>query len=101
LSSARPDALPVGLALGVLVHPDVNGRLDKAIGKLEERYLGEWLPMPMRYPVGVRLQQTACSNLIPPQKHQLLQRTDQILQEVGAESFAYLSNTSPTGFEHG
>lgn len=35
----------------------------------------------------------------PAQKYHLLQRADEILHEVGAETFAYLSNTSPLGFE--
>lgn len=107
LCSDCPDALPVGLALEVLFHSDANGRLDKAIGKLEERYLGGVAIEPHAISrwnqVAVDCLQhfeTACFQQgDSAQKHQLLQRADQILQEVGAEAFAYLSNTSPTGFE--
>lgn len=99
LSSTRPDALPVGLALRVLLHPDVNGRLDKAIGKLEERYLGGMAPDVNAVSRWSQIATDCLQQFDSAQKHQLLQRTDQILQEVGAESFAYLSNTSPTGFE--
>src|SRR5262249_18274717 len=38
LQNEHPDALPLGLVLGVLFHPQSTGRVDKAIGKLEERY---------------------------------------------------------------
>ncbi len=97
----RPDALPIGLAAIVLFHPQVAGRLDKAVGKLEERYLGGASPeegILDRWSAAatevVRLQLTD-----PKQKRQQLQRADEILGEVGAESFAYLSDTSPLGFD--
>jgi len=35
----KPDALPIGLAIGVVLHPRAHGKLEKASGKLEERYL--------------------------------------------------------------
>lgn len=97
----RPDAVPIGLAAAVLFHPHVAGRLDKAIGKLEERYLGGTSPDAAslgRWSAAatevVRLQLTD-----PKQKRQQLQRADEILGEVGAASFAYLSDTSPLGFD--
>ena len=40
----RPDALPIGLAAAVVFHPKVAGRLERAVGKLEERYLGGAAP---------------------------------------------------------
>lgn len=96
----QPDALPIGLAAGVMFHPKVAGRLDKAVGKLEERYLGGTSPDTgtlSRWSVAatevVRLQLTDTK-----QKRQHLQRADEILDEVGAESFAYLSDTLPLGF---
>lgn len=97
----RPDALPLGLALGVLFHPQAQGRVDKAVGKLEERYfggvsldegmIGRWHAAASEV---ARLQVTDFR-----QKRQLVQRADEILGEVGAESFAYLSDTSPLGFD--
>lgn len=101
MKNERPDALPIGLAVGVLFHPRAAGRLDKAIGKLEERYLGGTSPdegATGRWHAAasevVRLQLTDSR-----QKRQQLQRADEILSEVGAESFAHLSDTSPLGFD--
>lgn len=97
----RPDALPIGLAVGVLFHLEVGTQLDKAVGKLEERYLGGTSP-----DTGTIGQWSAVATEVvllhlsdQTQKHQLLRRADEILCEVGAESYAYLSNTSPLGFE--
>lgn len=98
INSQRPDALPIGLTLGVLFHPVTNGRLDKAIGKLEERYLGG---SEIETQTASRWHQSAIEclqQLDTAQKHQLLQRTDEILQEITAESFAHLSDISPMGF---
>jgi hypothetical protein len=99
--NARPDALPIGLAAAVVFHAKVAGRLDKAVGKLEERYFGgtsldegtlsRWSVAATEV---VRLQLTD-----PKQKRQQLLRADEILAEVGADSFAYLSDTSPLGFD--
>lgn len=101
MRNERPDALPLGLAVGVLFHPQAAGRIDKAIGKLEERCLGGASPDAgtlSRWHAAasevVRLQLTD-----PRQKRQQVQRADEILSEVGAESFAYLSDTSPLGFD--
>lgn len=97
----KPDALPVGLAAGVVFHPKAAGKLEKAAGKLEERYLGGRSPNAdtlARWSVAatevVRLQLTD----LKTKRHQL-QRADEILGEVGAESFAHLSDTSPSGFD--
>jgi len=35
-----PDAVPLGLASSVVFHSETTGRLERAAGKLEERYLG-------------------------------------------------------------
>jgi hypothetical protein len=96
-----PDALPIGLAASVVFHPKAAGKLEKAAGKLEERYLGGKSPDSGaigRWSVAatevVRLQLTD-----PKSKRQQLGRADEILGEVGAESFAHLSDTSPLGFD--
>jgi hypothetical protein len=97
----RADALPIGLAAGVVFHAQAKGKLEKAAGKLEERYLGGQSPDPIvldRWAASstevVRLQ-LSDTRL----KQQLLQRADEILREVGAESHAWLSDTSPLGFD--
>lgn len=99
--SEKPDALPLGLALSVVYHASAAGRLEKAAGKLEERYLGGETPDRVvvdRWSAAasevVRLQLT--DNKV---KRQQLARADEILREVQAEGFAYLSNTSPFGFD--
>jgi len=101
VTNEQPDALPIGLAIKVVFHPEVGNRLDRAIGKMEERYLdgtslneditNRWSAAATEV---VRLQITDQT-----QKHHLLKRADEILHEIGAESFAYLSNTSPLGFD--
>ncbi len=100
-SSERPDALPIGLAAGVVFHSQAKGKLEKAAGKLEERYLGGSSPalaVVDRWAASatevIRLQLSDAKL-----KQQLLQRTDEILLEVGAESYASLSDTSPLGFD--
>lgn len=97
----RPDALSIGLAAGVVFHPQAKGQLERAAGKLEERYLGGYSPDP------VIIERWAASSkeVVRHQlsearlKQQLLQRADEILHEVGAESHARLSDTSPFGFD--
>jgi hypothetical protein len=97
----RPDALPIGLAAGVVFHRQATGKLEKAAGKLEERYLSGHSPDPAvieRWAASstevVRLQ-LSDTRL----KQQLLLRSDEILREVGAEDHALLSDTSPLGFD--
>lgn len=99
-ANARPDALPIGLAAGVVYHVRARGQLEKAAGKMEERFLGRSAPDEAtieRWSAAaaevVRIQITD-----PRLKGSLLQRADEILQAVGAEGFAYLSPTSPLGF---
>ena len=100
-SNERPDALPIGLAAGVVFHAQAKGKLEKAAGKLEERYLSGHSPDP-----AVIDRWAACSTEVvrlqlsdTRLKQQLLQRSDEILREVGAESHALLSDTSPLGFD--
>ncbi len=94
------DALPIGLAAGIVYSAKVRGQLEKAAGKMEERYLGRSAPDEAtieRWNAAatevIRLQITD-----PRLKGILLQRADEILKAVGAERHAYLSSTSPTGF---
>ncbi|MEO2032275.1 MAG: BREX-2 system phosphatase PglZ [Planctomycetaceae bacterium] len=97
----RPDALPIGLAVGVVFHPNAAGKLEKAAGKMEERYLGGQSPKP---PI-VAAWNAAATDVVrlglsdSRLKQQLLTRADEILREVGADSHAWLSDTSPIGFD--
>jgi len=100
-SNERPDALPIGLALGVVYHPKAAGKLEKAAGKIEERYLGRAAPDERTVErwgaaatEAVRLQITD-----PKMKRTILERADEILREIGAEAHAHLSAASPLGFD--
>jgi hypothetical protein len=99
-ANQRADALPIGLAAGVVYNAKARGKLEKAAGKMEERFLGRSAPDEVTIERWnavaaevIRLQITD-----PRSKGSLLQRADEILHEVGAEEFAHLSSTSPLGF---
>jgi GNAT superfamily N-acetyltransferase len=95
------EALPLGLAAGVVFNRATKGKLERAIGKLEEKYFDGHAP---EYSI-VERWSAAATEVVRLQlndvrvKQSLLQRADEILREVGAESFAYLSDTSPIGFD--
>ena len=98
----RPDAVAIGLAGGVVFHRSAAGRLDKATGKFEERFLGGQVPDGT---VMVRWN-AAATEVVRSLQHtdarlyrQIVQRADDILREVQADSFAYLSETLPLSFE--
>ncbi len=100
-TAQRPDALPVGLAAHVVFHPQASGKLDKAVVRLEERYLGgktadkdlcrRWSEAAREV---VRLQITESKP-----REAILKRADAILKEIEADGFAYLSDVSLVGFE--
>ena len=99
----RPDAVPLGLAVGVVYHKAAAGKLERASGKLEERFLGSGQPPEATL---VQRWSTAATEVVRALRHtdarvyrQTLQRADEILTEVQAESFAYLSDVSPLGFD--
>lgn len=101
VSNTQPEALAVGLAAGVVFNRQAAGRLDRAAGKMEERYLGGLTPdgdVLDRWHTAatevVRLQLTDAQR-----KHGQLKRADDILRAVQAEAYAYLSDTSPLGFD--
>lgn len=99
----RPDAVPLGLAEGVVHHPAAVGKLEKASGKLEERFLGSATSpdatLIQRWSTGATEVVRALRHTDPKLHRQTLQRADEILAEVQADSFAYLSDTSPIGFD--
>jgi hypothetical protein len=99
----RPDAVPLGLAAGVIYHPSAIGRLEKATGKLEERFLREATARKRNScSDGARRRRRSCGHCgIPNRKtyRQTIQRADEILREVQADTLAHLSDTSPLGFD--
>jgi hypothetical protein len=100
-SNGLAEALPLGLAAGVVFNKATKGKLERAIGKLEEKYFDGHVP---EYSI-VERWSAAATEVVRLQlndirvKQSLLQRADEILREVGAETFAYLSDTSPIGFD--
>ncbi len=99
-ANEKADALPIGLAVGVVYHAQARGKLEKAAGKMEERFLGRSVPDDAaieRWSAAaeevVRVQITE-----PRLKASLLARADEILRAVGADELAHLSATSPLGF---
>jgi hypothetical protein len=95
-----PDALPVGLVLGVVHHPEAAGRLDRAAGRLE-RFLGG--PTPENGVVerwhAAATETVRLLDGDPRVRDQLLHRADQVLREVQAEDFAHRSDVLPRGFD--
>ena len=100
-SNGLAEALPLGLASGVVFSKATKGKLERAIGKLEEKYFDGHAP---EYSI-IERWSAAATEVVRLQlydvrvKQSLLQRADEMLREVGAEAFAYLSDTSPIGFD--
>jgi hypothetical protein len=92
----QPDALPLGLAATVVYHPEA--KLDKAIGKFEERFLSGLTPEPHTISLWSDAAQQALKSLPVEQQHPLIQRSDTILTEIGAADLAHLSACSELGF---
>ena len=100
-ANERPDSLPIGLAMEVIYSPKASGKLEKAAGKFEERFLGGQTPDPKVF----ERWSSAATEVIrlritdPRAKRTLLERTDELLKDVGASDYAYLSSSSPLGFD--
>ncbi|QDU41270.1 PglZ domain protein [Maioricimonas rarisocia] len=100
-SQPSPDTLPIGLVLGVIFNPRASQKLQKSLGKLEVKYLGGESPAA---PIRERWQAAATEAVrmeslpLPKRKH-LLARADEILYELEADRFAWISDTSPIGFD--
>lgn len=98
----QPDALPIGLAAGVVYHPSASGKLEKATGKLEERFLGGKSPHPEHMQRWSAAATEVARSLRQDESktyRQAIQRADQILSEIQADGWAHLSDTSPLGFD--
>ena len=100
--STKPeDSLALGLVLPVLYHPQSSNAWDKAIGKLEERYFQGNSPnsrvVNQWHQATVEL---LTSRLIDnPRQIRLVQRADEIFQEIGTQEATYWSHWSLSGFE--
>ena len=97
----RNDLVSLGLVLGVLFHPKATGKLDKAIGKIEERYFQGEVLTPNLGSTWQAAAQEVINLRLPSDiqlKENILNRADEILQEIGASHLAHLSEISPLGF---
>ena len=89
------DAVAIGLASSIVLDPRGAGKLDRAMGKLEERYFGGQLP-PSTI---IAAWHSAAKEVVRSGMASHANRADEVLREVGAESSAWLSDTSPLGFD--
>ena len=102
LRRSDSDVLPVGLAAGIVFNQGLRGRLDKAAGKMEERYFGGETPDTAL----IERWRSAATEVVslqladdPRKRRALLKRADEILEELQAEAYAYVSDISPHGFK--
>lgn len=98
----RPDLVPIGLAAGVLFHEEAAGKLERSVGKLEERFLKGAVADPDK----MRRWHIAATEVVrtlrspePTLYRRVLSRADEILHELQAADFARLGDTSPLGFD--
>ncbi|PQO28927.1 BREX-2 system phosphatase PglZ [Blastopirellula marina] len=98
----RADAVPLGLAAAVVYHPLALGKLEKATGKLEERFLGGKSPdteQMQRWSTAATEVVRSLRHTASKSYHQTIQRADKILCDIQAEGWAHLSDTSSLGFD--
>ncbi|NQV23510.1 MAG: BREX-2 system phosphatase PglZ [Rhodopirellula sp.] len=100
-SLKRPDAVPVGIAAGVVFHSSAGGELQKAAGKFEERCFGG-LSLPEHviatwHAAATEVVRTGLTDT--RSREQIVARADGFLENVGASTHAWLSDTSRLGFE--
>jgi len=98
----RADAVPIGLSASVIYHSSATGKLEKATGKLEERYFGGKSPMLVdmqRWSVTATEVVRTLREIDSKSCEKIIGRGDEILCEIGAEDLAHLSDTSRIGFD--
>ena len=98
----RADAVPIGLSASVIYHSSATGKLEKATGKLEERYFGGKAPKSddmQRWSVTATEVVRTLREIDSKSCEKIIGRGDEILHEIGAEDFAQLSDTSRVGFD--
>ncbi|MEZ5941186.1 MAG: BREX-2 system phosphatase PglZ [Planctomycetaceae bacterium] len=98
----RADAVPIGLCASVIYHPSAIGKLEKATGKLEERYFGGTTPRAddmQRWSGTATEVIRTLRDTDPKFCEKIIGRGDEILCEIGASKFAHLSDTSRIGFD--
>lgn len=96
----KPDAVPLGLVLGVIHDQRVAGDIAAARVRLEERYTGR---VSIPSPIADRWYEAATSivslQLDDRQRQTMCERADEILAEIEADQAAWASKTSPHGYQ--
>ena len=98
----QADTVPIGLCASVIYHSSATGKLEKATGKLEERYFGGKAPRSddmQRWSVTATEVVRTLREIDSKSCEKIIGRGDEILREIGAEDFAQLSDTSRIGFD--
>lgn len=98
-NNSGPDALPLGLAAEVIYHPEAQNKLEKATGKFEERFLAGHSPDARTMQTWNKSAQRALTDLPSQTEQTLIQRSDEILTDIGADQFSHLSTVSEKGFQ--
>jgi hypothetical protein len=98
-SNELPDAVPIGISLGVLLSDQASGRLDRALGRMEQFAGGSLDPH-----IATRWHSAAVETVtlhVPDirTRRAWLDRADELLRAVEADGFAYLSGVTPLGFQ--
>ncbi len=99
--SGKPIALSVGLSLGVVSHPNAEPELKLAKVRIEERYLESGKLTDAIAEQWSKAATTLVKLHLPDAKERRdwLTRGDDLLRDVDAQKWAYLSRTSLLGFE--
>jgi PglZ domain len=95
------DAIAVALVLEVVYSAAASGKIERGIGKLEERFFSAGVPeAPLRNKWSDAAGEVVRTHVVDRRlRAEILERMDAILSEIGATEFAHLSDLSPTGFD--
>lgn len=94
------NALSMGLALGVLFHPEARGKLERAQARLEERYFARQLPRDedlQKWALGALEASGNLRQADPRASQVVLEAADRLLEELEARQFLHLSQATPSG----
>ena len=97
--SDRPDAVPLALAAGVLVAPEVEGRTDRSLGILEASHLARrrWTADLFKRVSGEAASLVRAGLADPAEQRRILARAEELLQDLDAVTFAHASPILPLG----
>jgi hypothetical protein len=96
----QPDAVPLGLAVSVLVHDDVRGKAERAIGKLEGAWFGtrHLTADDLRRAAGEAAALLRAHVVDPLEQRRLTTRAEELLAAVDGTVLAHASPILPLGY---